>query len=231
MSVSDMDLACDVSPCNHVAVTYDGREPMTRWEPDARGRLVKAAMELFQERGYDRTTVEDIAARAGLTERTFFRYFADKHEVLFSGSKELEKLIVDRIEAAPEDESPFEAVASALEAAGAWLQERRDLESVRARWALVTKHAEIHERELMKMAALATSAAKALRARGVAEPAASLAAEAGIAAFKIGFERWLSEKKPRDFPGQIRAAVDALKLVAAEKATRRRPVKKASKRA
>ncbi len=59
---------------------------MARWEPDARGRLEKAAMELFQSRGYLRTTVEDIAARAGLTERTFFRYFADKREVLFSGS-------------------------------------------------------------------------------------------------------------------------------------------------
>jgi AcrR family transcriptional regulator len=64
---------------------------------DARGRLVKAAMELFQERGYGRTTVEEIAARSGLTERTFFRYFSDKREVLFSGSKDLEKTLVDMI--------------------------------------------------------------------------------------------------------------------------------------
>ena len=73
-----------------------------RWEPDARGRLEKAAMELFPERGYERTTVEEIAARAGLTERTFFRYFADKREVLFSGSKELERLIVGAIASVPE---------------------------------------------------------------------------------------------------------------------------------
>src|SRR5580693_4795724 len=107
-------------------------ERMARWEPDARGRLEKAAMELFQERGYVRTTVEDIAARAGLTERTFFRYFADKREVLFSGAKELEKGIVDRIESARQDASPLDAVAAAFEAAAAELQDRRDLHFVRA---------------------------------------------------------------------------------------------------
>src|SRR5271155_5620790 len=121
MSDADMWLSCDVSGCNRVPW-----ETMARWEPDARGRLEKAAMELFQERGYDRTTVEEIAARAGLTERTFFRYFADKREVLFSGSKELEKGIVDRIESAPQKASPFHAVAAAFEAAGAELQDRRD---------------------------------------------------------------------------------------------------------
>src|ERR1700733_15389891 len=140
---------------------------MARWEPDARGRLEKAAMELFQERGYVSTTVEDIAARAGLTERTFFRYFADKREVLFSGSKELEKGIVDRIESAPQEASPLDVVAAAFEAAGAEIQDRRDLRFVRARYALVTGHAEIQERELIKLASLAGAATKALRARGV----------------------------------------------------------------
>ncbi len=189
---------------------------MARWEPDASGRLEKAAMELFVERGYVRTTVEEIAARAGLTERTFFRYFADKREVLFSGSKDLEKNIVDRIEGAPKEAGPLDVVAAALEAAGAELQDRRDVQYVRARYGLVTKHAEIQERELIKLASLAVAITKALHARGVSEPAASLAAEAGIAVFKVGFERWLKEKKPQGFAAHIRAAVDALKSVAAE---------------
>src|ERR1700712_3990221 len=115
---------------------------MARWEPDARGRLETAAMELFRERGYVRTTVEEIAARAGLTERTFFRYFADKREVLFSGSKALEKSIIDRIVVAHPEASPFRAVVSAFEAAADELQDLRDFELVRARYALVTKHAE-----------------------------------------------------------------------------------------
>jgi AcrR family transcriptional regulator len=205
---------------------------MARWEPDARGRLEKAAMELFQERGYVQTTVEEIAARAGVTERTFFRYFADKREVLFSGAKELEKSIVDGIESAPRETGPFHAVVAAFEAAGAELQDRRDLRFVRARYALVTKHPEIQERELIKMASLATAVAKALHARGASEPAASLAAEAGISIFKVGFERWVSEKKPRDFAAHIRAAALALRAVAAEgKGRTARPKRKPTRRA
>jgi AcrR family transcriptional regulator len=191
-------------------------EIVARWQPDARERLGRAAMELFQERGYARTTVEDIAARAGLTERTFFRYFADKREVLFSGAKELEVGVVDRIERASPGASPLHAVVAAFEAAGAEIEARRDLGYVRARHALVTKHAEIQERELIKMASLAVSVSKALRARGVTEVTASLAAEAGIAIFKIGFERWVSEKKPHDFAAHIREARDALRAVTAE---------------
>jgi AcrR family transcriptional regulator len=198
---------------------------MVRWEPDARGRLEKAAMELFQERGYVQTTVQDIAAHAGLTERTFFRYFADKREVLFSGSKELEKSIIERIESAPREATPLDVVAGALSAAGAELQERRDLHFVRARYALVTKHAEIRERELIKLASLAVAVTKALHARGVSEPAASLAAEAGIAVFKIGFERWVSGRKPHDFAAHIRAALDALKALSAQGKAQARPVR------
>jgi len=177
-------------------------------------------------------TVEEIAARAGVTERTYFRYFADKREVLFSGAKELEKSIVDRIESAPREAGPLQTVVAAFEAAGAELQDRRDLRFVRARFALVTRHAEIQERELIKMASLATAVAKGLRARGVSEPAASLAAEAGIAVFKVGFERWVSERKPRDFAAHIRAAVGVLRAIAAEgKAPTTRPKKKPRRRA
>src|SRR5271156_2566111 len=87
---------------------------MGRWEPDARGRLMKAAMELYSERGFDQTTVAEIAARAGLTERTFFRHFADKREVLFGGGKALQTLIVDGIIAASAEATPLDAIAEAL---------------------------------------------------------------------------------------------------------------------
>jgi AcrR family transcriptional regulator len=190
---------------------------MARWEPDARGRLEKAAMELFQERGYARTTVGDIAERAGLTERTFFRYFTDKREVLFSGSKELENAIVDRVASAPKDQAPFEVVASAVEQAGALLQEMRELAHVQARHAILTEHPEVMERELIKMASLSTAVREALHERGVTDPTASVVAEAGIAVFKVGFDRWVGSKKPGQLATHIRAAADALKAVTARK--------------
>ena len=196
--------------------------PMARWEPDARGRLEKAAMDLFIERGYEHTTVGDIAARADLTERTFFRYFADKREVLFSGSKDLERTIIDHIAAAPRDLAALDILAGAYAAAGASLESLRTIEYVRARRALIAKHAEIQERELIKLASLAAATVNALIARGVPEPTASLAAELGIAVFKLGFERWATARKPRDFAAHILAALGDLRSLAAPSPAKRR---------
>ena len=98
---------------------------MARWEPNASGRLTEAAMELFAERGYGRTTVEDIAARAGLTERTFFNYFTDKREVLFAGSEHFVKQVVDAVRAAPKSSAPLDAVLWAYESTNDFFEERR----------------------------------------------------------------------------------------------------------
>jgi AcrR family transcriptional regulator len=177
-------------------ITYD--HDMSRWEPNARGRLEQAAMDLYGERGFEQTTVAEIAARAGLTERTFFRHFADKREVLFWGAAALQELLVNAVASAPESAAPIDAVAAALAAAGALLQERRD--GARQRQAIIVANAELQERELIKMASLATALAATLRQRGVGDPAASLAAEAGIAVFKIAFERWVADPAQPDLP-------------------------------
>lgn len=187
-------------------------------------------MELFQDPGYEHATVEAIAARAGLTERTFFRYFADKREVLFSGSKDLEKSVIESIAGAPIEVSPLDAIADALSLWGAKLEARNDMHYVRVRYALVVKHADLQERELIKLAALAVAVTRALHARGVLEPSASLAAEAGMAIFKIGFERWVHERKPKDLAGHIRAALDALRAVTAERPAPRMRAKPKTKR-
>src|SRR5438094_10312856 len=99
---------------------------MGRWEPDAKGRIAKAAMELYGQRGFDQTTVADIAERAGVTERTFFRYFADKREVLFDGANQLQGFVVDAIAAAPPDQTPMEVVADAFAGTASFMEERRD---------------------------------------------------------------------------------------------------------
>src|SRR4051812_2347814 len=123
---------------------------MVRWEPDARGRLAKAALELYAERGFDRTTAADIAARAGLTERTFFRHFADKREILFAGSDQMAERLVSTLDGTPADTPPLDAAVGALRAAGAVLQERG--EHARRRQAVIDAHPELQERELIKMA-------------------------------------------------------------------------------
>src|SRR6202142_3656547 len=130
MTVTVMTLTCDVSYCHQL-----GSGGMGRWEPDAVGRLQRAAMDLYTERGFEQTTVAEIAARAGLTERTFFRHFADKREVLFWGAASLQELLVTTVASAPYSAAPIDAVAAALEAAGAVFDQRRD--SARQRQAII----------------------------------------------------------------------------------------------
>jgi AcrR family transcriptional regulator len=192
-------------------ISYD--RGMGRWEPNARGRLEQAALELYGERGFEQTTVAEIAKRAGLTERTFFRHFADKREVLFWGAGSLQELLVSTVASAPDSAPAIEAVAAALEAAGAVLQERR--ESARQRQTIIAANAELQERELIKLASLASALADTLRQRGVKDPAASLAAEAGIAVFRIAFERWIDEANQQELSRLIRESLDELKAVTA----------------
>jgi AcrR family transcriptional regulator len=186
---------------------------MGRWEPNARGRLEQAAMELFVERGFEQTTVTEIAARAGLTQRTFFRHFADKREVLFAGARALEDFLVGAVAGAPESMAPLDAVAAALAEVGAGFQERRDYS--RQRQAVIDAHPELQERELIKLATLASAIAGALRKRGVSDPAASLTAEAGIAVFKIAFTQWVYETGPADLPQIMRESFGELRAVTA----------------
>ncbi|SDP05212.1 transcriptional regulator, TetR family [Streptomyces sp. cf386] len=186
---------------------------MGRWEPNARERLAKAALELYSERGYEQTTVAEIAKRAGLTERTFFRHYADKREVLFDGSGALQELFVNAVAEAPESAAPIDATAAGLEAVSAVFDGRR--EHSRQRHAVITANAELHERELIKLASLSAALADALRRRGVTEPAAELTAEAGVAVFKVGFERWIAAAEARTLSQVMRESLEELKAVTA----------------
>lgn len=186
---------------------------MARWQPNAPGRLEQAALELYGERGFEQTTVAEIAERAGLTERTFFRHYTDKREVLFSGGAELQRALVNAVLQAPAEAPPIDAVAAGLEAIAAGLEQRREF--ARRRQAIIAASSELQERELIKLATLASVLADTLRQRGVREPAASLTAEAGIAVFKIAFDRWIDAPDQRDLPQLIRESLDELKAVTA----------------
>ncbi|MGI4814516.1 MAG: TetR family transcriptional regulator, partial [Janthinobacterium lividum] len=145
---------------------------MGRWEPDAESRFRAAALELFGEIGYEQTTVAAIAARAGLTARTFFRYFADKREVLFNGSERLQQSMVDALAQAPAEASAIDAITAALTKAGDFFD--NDLRPfARLRSTVIAANMDLRERELIKLATLSAALAQALRERGVGEPDAS----------------------------------------------------------
>jgi AcrR family transcriptional regulator len=179
---------------------------MARWEPNAAGRLREAALELFEERGFEQTTVAEIAGRAGLTERTFFRHFADKREVLFRGSEGLRDMMIAALDQAPAPASPLEAVAAALDAAGVAFNR----EFARRRRVVILANPELQEREFIKLASLADALCDALRRRGVREPVARLAGETGMAVFRITFERWVTDPAERPWAEHLHEALGEL---------------------
>ncbi|HEV7958202.1 MAG TPA: TetR family transcriptional regulator [Acidimicrobiales bacterium] len=187
---------------------------MGRWEPDAKNRLEQAALDLYGDGGFEQTTVAEIAKRAGLTERTFFRYFSDKREVLFAGADRLKAHLVDQVTEAPASATPIEAVANALEVAASLLQENREF--AQRRQNAITTNDELQERELIKLASLAAAMASALRERGVKEPTASLTGETGIAVFKVAFERWTEPSNEVEFTRLIRDSLRELRLLTAD---------------
>jgi AcrR family transcriptional regulator len=210
MTVTVITLAPDVSHWHQYHLA------MGRWEPNARGRLERSALELFDERGYDQTTTAEIAHRAGLTERTFFRHFADKREVLFGGAGAFQQLLVAGVAGAPDGIAPIDAVAAGLQEIATILQEDRP--HAIARQAVIAANPELQERELIKLAALAAAIGATLRARGVTEPSASLTAEAGIGAFKVAFEQWVDPANRRALSAVIAESLEQLKALGAQRA-------------
>jgi len=177
-----------------------------RWEPNARGRLERAALALFVEHGYDATTVAQIADRAGLTKSTFFRHFADKREVLFGGQDMLTELFSDAVRTAPPSATTVGCLAAALEsAAAAFTPDRHDLAPQRR--AVIAANSELQERELLKRARLASAMAEALRVRGADDTTARLAAEMGVLAFSTAYARWAAPDNRQPFTQIAHAAL------------------------
>jgi AcrR family transcriptional regulator len=170
---------------------------MSRWKPDAEGRLMSAAITLFDEQGYDETTVAEIAEAAGLTKRTFFRYFNDKREVLFNGSHELTERWVAAVAAAPPEATPMAAVCTGLDEMADLFGDRHPYASMRAR--IINANPELQERELIKLQSLAGAIKAALIDRGVSPNAAILAAQAGVTVFHVAFARWVAQDDPAAF--------------------------------
>lgn len=188
---------------------------MSRWEPDARERLEQAAIELFLEQGFARTSVPQITARAGLTTRTFFRHFADKREVLFAGEEEIPELIKQQMAGAPAELGPMALVAAGLLTmaetmfAGRW-------EQLRTRRKVVDSDEGLRERELRKLAAMADAITEGFRARGCDELTSVLAARTAVTAFNVGVDRWLRADHEQPLGELVQETLSALRSLTAE---------------
>ena len=182
---------------------------MARWAPGAAGRLQEAALDLYVAQGYEQTTVAEIAERAGVTARTYFRHYADKREVLFAGSSVVEDGMVAAVLEAPADLQPLEALGEALAWAGDLFGRDHDHSSRRQR--VITENPELLERELAKMARLAAALSGALVRRGVPSEQARLVAELGIAVFRVGFDRWAAGDGRGSLADSLRDALEELR--------------------
>jgi AcrR family transcriptional regulator len=188
---------------------------MARWEPNTRERLVRAALDLFTEQGYDATTVSEIADRAGgLTKMTFFRHFPDKREVLFAGQDTHSRILADAIAAVPDPATPVQAVAAALAALAATFTDDRREFAARL-LAVIAAHRELRERAAYKHIGLTEAMTEALRKRGVPDLTASLAAELGLRAFDRAFAQWADPAGRQTLTALTRQALDELRAATA----------------
>jgi len=184
---------------------------MGRWGPDARGPLEQAAVDLCLEYGYAQVTVVAITQRAGFSERTFYRHFADKPEVLFVGFQYFHDNVVNLVASAATSAVPMERVAAAFGQAGAVFQENAD--RLRQRQKVIDSTPELRARELSKVATLTTAVTEALLQRGVANPVAMLSAEAGTLAFRIAFATWINATGQEDWPRLLWQTLDDIGVV------------------
>lgn len=184
-----------------------------RWEPKAEERLVLAALDLYATRGYDGTTISDIASHAGVTSRTYFRYFPDKREVLFGGADRLRDRIAAALHDAPQDMQPLPACVHAL-AACEDLFRSHEHEQLRRRDAVISGSGELQERETRKLASIGDSMTAGLVQRGSDQEGARLAADLAVVIFQRAARLWMADPATRYADMVGRAASEVRRVLA-----------------
>ena len=185
---------------------------MARWEPNARERLERAALDLFVEVGFAEATVPQIAARAGLTTRTFFRHFADKREVLFGAERELPQLVARLMSEAPSSLTPMGLVERGLTIVAATRFEG-NLDHLRTRRAVIQADEGLRERELRKTSVLADAIRREFTNRGTDELTAALTAQLAVTALGVSVDRWLDQDGKQPLTEHVHDTLGALRSV------------------
>jgi AcrR family transcriptional regulator len=185
---------------------------MPRWEGDAVGRLERAALELFDERGFDRTTVAEIAKRAGLAERSFYRYFSDKREALFASDEELVELLAQAVRDAPGDMGSLDALLGGVREAERLF---RPKDFLRVRERVIDANPELRERELRKTTTLVTTLVAAVRERGTDETTARVATDMAMWIWRLAAEHWARDEDAT-WPDEVTEAARQFRQIAAE---------------
>jgi len=196
---------------------------MARSGGEAHERLQQAALDLFGEQGFDRTTTAQIAARAGVTERTYFRHFADKREVLFDGQEQFQAVLLHGLAAAP-DGPPLMMLFHAYRESLPLLEGNRPFSE--PRFHVIRSTRALQEREAAKLASVNLTLTAALVGRGVDEQQASLATEVGMAALGQATRRWISEPPPGDLYAQLRRAFADLRSLTTDLAVSKTAARK-----
>lgn len=178
---------------------------MVRKAENARERFESAAFRLFDEKGYAVTTVPEIAEKAGLTERTFYRYFTDKREVMFWRAGDHQASITNEIARAPTSLHPLTIVAHAFETVAPFIDGHRPIVKLRQR--LISEHSDLHERELMKLHTLASAIDLALQQRNVQPSLSRIVAEIGTAIWKVALENWRADGAKGSFANHVQSAL------------------------
>ncbi len=186
---------------------------MPRSGDEARARLQQAALGLFGEQGYDGTTTAQIAARAGVTERTYFRHFVDKREVLFDGEEQFRSKLLHGLATAP-DGAPLRMLFHACRASVALLEDNRPF--AEPRFHVISNTPALQEREAAKRASVNRTLSEALVARGVEASLAPLATKVGMTALGQATTRWLTEPPPGDLNAHLRRAFADLRRLTSD---------------
>ena len=176
---------------------------MPRWDAQTEERLRTAAIELFLELGYENVTVAQIDDRAGLTRRTFSRYFADKRDVLFAGSDRLPGLLAEALSRVDPQLPSFEALVTALADVGTVLG-TQVVQHAAQRREIIAASPELQERGRTKFAAVADALAAQLVQRGSEPASATLLADIGVAIFRAGLSRWAENPASNDLAACLR---------------------------